>query len=346
MTERAAPSITVGVAPPPRRHADYGSFAAFLGRRLLQMVPVLIAIVLVNFFLIHAAPGDPVTAIIGGMETTPEYIAQVRRDYGLDQPLLVQLGTYAVKVVQLDLGYSFRFREPVLGLILSRMPATFLLMGTALLFSSLIGVLLGVVAARRPFGLGDNLATVLALAGYSMPVFWLGQLMLLVFALDLGVLPVQGMVSMRAPGGGWGRVLDIAHHLILPATTYGIYHLTLVYRLTRVKMMDTLRQDYITTARAKGVDEAAVLMRHALPNALSPVITVIGYNLGFMLAGSVFVETVFGWPGMGRLMFDAVTARDFPLLLGLFIIVSLFVVVGNIATDLVHALLDPRAVIR
>jgi peptide/nickel transport system permease protein len=323
------------------RERQFG-LARFLVRRLLQMVPVVIAIVLINFLLIHAAPGDPAMALIGGMETTPEYLAQVRREFGLDQPLLVQLGTYMAHAARLDLGYSFHFRVPVFRLIMSRMPATLLLMGSALVISSLTGIALGALASRRPFGFGDTLATVVALAGYSMPVFWLGQLMLLVFALDLGWLPVQGMVSLRLPRAGWGRAMDTAQHLVLPAATYGIYHLTLVYRLTRVKMIDSLSQDYITTARAKGVPEKGVLLRHALPNALSPVITVIGYNLGFMLAGSVFVETVFGWPGMGRLMFEAVGVRDRPLLLGLFIVVSVFVVIGNILTDLAHAFLDPR----
>jgi peptide/nickel transport system permease protein len=225
---------------------------------------------------------------------------------------------------------------------MSRVPATLLLMGTALVFSSVLGILLGVVAARRPYGLADNAATVVALAGYSMPVFWLGQLMLLVFALHNPWFPVQGMTSIRAPSEGWGRIADILHHLVLPAIVYGIYHLTLIYRLTRIKMMDTLVQDYVTTARAKGVGEGRVVFRHALPNALLPIVTVIGYNLGFMLAGSVLVETVFGWPGMGRLMFEAIGARDFPLLLGLFVVVSFFVIVGNVVTDLVYALIDPR----
>lgn len=342
-------STTAGGAatgPVAARRRPRFRYAGYIGRRLLQAVPVMVAILLINFVLIHAAPGDPVLALIGNVETTPEYIAQVRQEYGLDRPLAEQFATYVGKVAVADLGYSMRFRQPVLELIMSRVPPTLLLMGTALVLSSILGILLGIVAARRPYGFGDNAATLIALGGYSMPVFWLGQLLLLVFALHHPWFPVQGMVSLRAPSEGWGRVANILHHLVLPAIAYSIYHLTLVYRLTRVKMMDTLAQDYVTTARAKGVGEGRVVFRHALPNALVPIVTVIGYNLGFMLAGSVLVETVFGWPGMGRLMFEAIGARDFPLLLGLFVVVSFFVIVGNVLTDLVYALIDPRILYR
>lgn len=311
-------------------------------RRLAQAVPLILIIICLNFFLIHAAPGDPVTALTGQVETSQEYISQLRAEFGLDRPLLTQLGIYIGKVLSFDLGYSLRFRQPVFELIAERVPATLLLMGTALVVSSFAGVLLGVVAARRPYGVVDNAATLLALAGYSMPVFWLGQLMLLAFALHIPLFPVQGMVSIRAPSEGVDYVLSVLHHLVLPATVYSIYNTTLVYRLTRVKMMDTLAQDFITTARAKGVPERRVVLRHALPNALLPIVTVIGYNFGFMLAGSVLVETVFGWPGLGRLMFEGINARDYPLLLGLFVVISFFVILVNVVTDILYAYIDPR----
>lgn len=327
-------------------HAGGSAFARFLLVRLGQALPVALVVVCINFFLIHAAPGDPVFALIGQTETTPEYIQQIRRDFGLDRPLLVQLTTYIGKVASLDLGYSLRYRQPVLDLILERLPATLLLMGTALVFSSVVGVLLGVLAARRPHGLVDNATTFLALVGYSMPVFWLGQLLLLTFALNLPLFPVQGMASIRAPSEGIGRILNIMHHLVLPVLTFSIYHLALIFRLTRIKMIDVLSQDYITTARAKGLSPARITFRHALLNALLPIVTVIGYNFGFMLAGSVLVETVFGWPGLGRLMFEAVTARDYPTLLGLFLFISFFVVIVNIATDVIYALIDPRILYR
>lgn len=346
--QRAGVPDQGGIARPPGRpgkRARTGLQFRYLGyilRRLAQAVPLVLIIIGLNFFLIHAAPGDPVTALAGQVETSPEYLAQLRAEFGLDRPLATQLGIYVGKVLSLDLGYSLRFRQPVFDLIVERVPATLLLMGTALVVSSFVGILLGIVAARRPYGIVDNVTTLVALAGYSMPVFWLGQLMLLAFALHIPLFPVQGMVSIRAPSEGIEYVLNVLHHLVLPATVYSIYNMTLVYRLTRVKMMDTLAQDFITTARAKGVTERRVVLGHALPNAMLPIVTVIGYNFGFMLAGSVLVETVFGWPGLGRLMFEGINARDYPLLLGLFVVISFFVILVNVVTDVLYAYIDPR----
>ena len=322
------------------------SLLIYIGGRLVQAVPILFVIILINFTLIHAAPGDPIDFLIGSTDATPEYIEGLRREFGLDQPLSVQFATYITKILQFDLGYSLRYREPVLSLILGRMPATLLLMGTALVFSSLVGILLGVFAARRPYTAGDYAATFISIAGYSMPVFWLGQIMLVVFALHLAWFPTQGMYSLRAPSEGIGRVLDVAHHLVLPAITYSFYHLALIFRLTRVKMQEVLALDFITTARAKGVAEGRVVYRHALRNAVLPVVTVIGLNFGFMLAGSVLTETVFAWPGMGRLLYEAVGARDYPVLMGLFTVLSVMVICANVITDVVYALVDPRVVYR
>jgi len=311
-------------------------------RRLLQAVPMIVIILIVNFFLIHSAPGDPVDVLTGSMETSEEYIAELRAEFGLDKPLIQQLGIYLWKAAHFDLGYSMRYRQDVTGLILSRLPATLLLMGTALVFSSFLGIMLGVFAARRPYSLSDNAVTFIALAGYSMPVFWLGQILLLIFAVQLQWFPVQGMFSLRVPSHGWARFADLMHHLALPAITYSVYHLTLIYRLTRVKMQETLTLDFCTTARAKGLSEASVVRRHALPNAMLPVVTVIGLNFGFMLAGSVLTETVFAWPGTGRLLYEAINARDYPVLLGLFTFLSLMVILANVLTDIIYALIDPR----
>lgn len=322
------------------------SFLLYVARRLLQAVPMVFVIILVNFFLIHAAPGNPVDVLAGSQDVDPAYLERLRLEFGLDKPLGTQLLTYIGQVLHLDLGYSIRFRQDVLGLILERMPATFLLMGTALVISSALGVMLGVVAARSPAGLLDNGATLIAIAGFSMPVFWLGQIMLLIFAVQLQLFPVQGMVSLRAPSSGLGHVLDIAHHLALPALTYSVYHLTLIFRLTRVKMQEVLEQDFIVTARAKGLTEPRVVYGHGLRNALLPVVTIIGLNFGFMLAGSVLTETVFAWPGMGRLMFEAINARDYPLLLGLFTVISLMVIAANVITDIAYAIIDPRVAYR
>ena len=175
-----------------------------------------------------------------------------------------------------------------------------------------------------------------------MPAFWLGQILLIVFSLQLGLFPTQGMMSIRTQETGLNAVLDVLHHLTLPALTYATYHLTLIFRLTRSKMLETLSQDFIITARGKGLDRRTILYRHVLPNVLIPIVTVLGVNVGFMLSGSVLVETVFGWPGMGRLLFEAVMARDYPVLLGLFIIICTMVIIANLLADIVYALIDPR----
>jgi ABC-type dipeptide/oligopeptide/nickel transport system permease component len=321
-------------------------FISFILRRILQAIPLVLVIITINFFLIHLAPGDPVDILAGEMMANPEYAQQLRSEFGLDQPLLVQLGRFISKLVRFDLGYSLRYRQDVFNLILGRLPPTLLLMGTSLVFSSFIGILLGTIAAYRPYSLIDNAATLMALAGYSMPVFWLGQVLLIAFALELGWFPMQGMVSLRVSSVGWTRVLDILHHLVLPAVTFTVYHLTLIFRLTRVKMQEVLAMDFVTTARAKGLPERYVVIRHALRNAMLPVVTVVGLHFGFMLAGSVLVETVFAWPGMGRLMFEAIMARDYPVLMGLFFCVSVMVILANVLTDIVYAIIDPRVAYR
>jgi len=318
--------------------------ASYTGRRILQAVPLVLVITVINFLLIHLAPGDPVSYLAGQYQATPEYQEVLRRQFGLDQPLHIQFVRYLSETLQGNFGYSLRSQQSVLSLILERLPATLILMGSAFLTASVLGVLLGVVASRHPYSLGDNVATFLALAGYSMPVFWLGQVLLIVLAVQLDLFPAGGMYSLRAPSEGVGRVLDVAHHLVLPALTYGVYHLTLVFRLTRTKMEETLLLDFITTARAKGVSERGVVYRHALRNAIMPVVTVMGVNFGFMLAGSVLTETVFGWPGIGRLMYDAILARDYPVLMGIFALVSVMVIVTNLLVDFVYALVDPRVV--
>ena len=315
-------------------------------QRLLQAVPLILVIIGINFVLIHAAPGDPLDVLLGPTEADPRIIAQLRAEFGLDQPVWVQLWNYYAKVLTFDFGTSFRYREPVMYLIASRLPATLLLMGAALVLSTVVAVVLGILAAMRPYSALDNATTVIALAGYSMPVFWLGQILLLVFALHLDWFPAQGMLSLRAPAEGFGRVLDIAYHLVLPTIAYGIYHLALLFRLTRVKMQDVLAQDYIVTARAKGMSEIQVVLRHGLRNALLPLVTVLGLNFGFMLAGSVLTETVFAWPGTGRLLYEAILSRDYPLLMGLFTCLSTMVVAVNVATDILYALIDPRVVYR
>lgn len=292
--------------------------------------------------MVHLAPGDPLNFITGEGDISNEQLARLRQEYGLDRPLSTQYILYMAKIFQGDLGYSYRYREPVLDLIQDRVPATFLLMMPALVLFVGLGILLGIVAARRQNSGGDLFLSGLALLGWSVPVFWLGQLLIIACALKLGWFPTQGMLNLRAPTQGMARVLDVLWHLALPATALGMRFLALSTRMTRSSMVQVLRLDYMTTARAKGLPERVVLSRHALPNALLPVITIIGMNMGTMLTGSVLVEVVFAWPGMGRLLYDGVLARDYPLIIGIILIVSIVVVAVNLITDIVYAIVDPR----
>jgi peptide/nickel transport system permease protein len=319
-------------------------FLSYVSRRVFEGVPILLCILILNFLLIHAAPGDPATYLTGQFEATEEFQEQLRKEFGLDRPLYEQLGVYLGKVLRGDLGYSYRYRQGVTELILSRLGNTLILMGTGFIIATVFGVLMGVIASQRAYSLGDHLATFLALGGYSMPVFWLGQLLLISLSLGFGWFPTQGMTSLRLRATGLEAVLDTAHHLVLPATTYAVYHLTLMFRLTRSKMQEILKEDYIITARAKGLEEGSVVYKHALRNALLPVVTVIGITFGFMLAGSVLVETVFAWPGMGRLMYEGILSRDYPVLMGIFTVVSFMVIVVNIMTDIIYGFIDPRVV--
>ncbi len=318
------------------------SYVIFILRRGLQVPVLLLFVVVLNFGLIKAAPGDPVALMAPESGASAEYLERIRRELGLDRPPLEQLLTYIGNVVRGDFGISFRYRQPVGDVIASRLPATLLLAGSGLTVSSVLGIFLGVVASRHRGRWPDRALSLFALVGYSIPVFWLGQLLLLLFALYLGWLPAQGIVSVRAPAEGLGLVPDVLSHLVLPLIAYSIFPLTLIMRLTRTKMIEVWSMDFITTARAKGLPDRRITYRHALPNATLPVLGVIGYNVAFLLAGSVLVETVFAWPGMGRLLGDAILARDYPLLLGIFTTTAFMVVVSSFITDAIYGFVDPR----
>jgi peptide/nickel transport system permease protein len=269
-------------------------------------------------------------------------VRRIRAEYGLDRPLLEQFARYVLAVARGNLGFSFVYRTQVLTLVLDRAGATALLTLTALGLASTLGVMLGVVAAQRPFSLVDRVISGASVVGFSVPVFWLGQLLIILFAVTLGWLPAQGTTSLRESPEGWAWLLDRASHLVLPAFALSLRFLAMTARLARTSMLEVLGRDYIRAAHAKGASRSRVVFRHALPNAVLPVLTLVGYNLGFVLAGSALVETVFGWPGMGRLLYDSVFARDFPVLLGVLIVVSVTVVVANLVTDLLYAYVDPR----
>lgn len=306
------------------------------------MIPLVVFVIGVNFTLIHLAPGDPITALIGDFPPTPEYVEQMRREFGLDQPAWRQLLLYAYHVLQGNLGYSFANRESVLTLIVDRAGATALLMLAGMVVAVVVGPLLGVLSSLRPRGPLDSTLQVAGLAGYAMPVFWLGQLLVVLFALRLGWLPASGMGDVRASTEGFAHVLDIGRYLILPALALCVRYIAINMRMTRSGMLSALGSDYVVAARARGMPQHVVVTRHALRNALLPVVTVIGFNLGFVLSGSVLVETVFNWPGLGRLLYESISARDYPVLLGILLVVTVTVAVVNLVTDIIYTYLDPR----
>jgi peptide/nickel transport system permease protein len=315
----------------------------YIGRRLLQAIPIIIGIVVLNFLLLHLAPGDAATVLAGEAGgAPPEYIALLRQRFGLDQPLIVQLGLYLKNILFLDLGYSFRNSMPVLELILMRLWPTLLLMGATLLLSVGIGVLLGVIAAARVNSWRDNLISVAAVISYATPLFWIGLMLIVLFSLKLDWFPSNGMEDVVAFYEGWDRVVDIAHHLVLPAVTLSLFYMALYTRLMRASMLDQRGMDYVVTARAKGLTERQITWRHVLRNAVLPVVTMAGVQTGALLGGSVVVESVFAWPGLGLLAFQSLFARDFNLLLGIFFLSACLVVVVNLVVDLVYTILDPR----
>ncbi len=299
---------------------------------------LLAAVTAATFVLISLAPGDTAQVLAGQAGADAEYLELIRARYRLDRPLLVQIGSYLKQAGQGDLGYSLIQGRPVRDAILDRLPASLLLAGTALALAAVLGLTLGVLSGSRRGSAVDAAASVVALIGYSLPVFWLGQLLVALFAVRLGWLPAGGMRSAEDPGGA----LDVLHHLILPAGTLSLLLVALIVRITRTSMIDALGQEYVTLARGKGLSERRVVLRHALPNALRPVVTVLTGYLGLVLTGAVLVETVFVWPGLGRLLYDAVLARDTPMLAGLLLLSATFVVLANILADVLYRVLDPR----
>ncbi|MDQ2784185.1 MAG: ABC transporter permease [Chloroflexota bacterium] len=322
-------------------NAGSASLGRYLIRRLLQAAPLVLGILTITFVLIHLAPGDPLI-FLAGEGGNAAFYADMRARYGLDQPLIVQFGHYIVTTLHGDLGYSFSYQQPVLQVIVGRLPATLLLMGTALALSTTVGLLMGVVTAIRPHSALDHGIAAFTLTAYAMPVFWLGQLLVLLFAVRLNLLPVQGMVTVRENYTGIHHVLDVMRHLTLPALTLALPQLALTARLTRTSLRESLAEEYISVARAKGLSERVVLWRHALRNALLPIVTVVGGHIGVVLTGAALTETIFAWPGLGRLLLDAALKRDYPLLMAIFLLVSATVIVVNLITDLIYTLLDPR----
>ncbi|MGL4637933.1 MAG: ABC transporter permease [Beijerinckiaceae bacterium] len=319
------------------------AFLAFLGRRLIKAFGVVLGVVILAFFIVRLAPGDPASVIAGQSGAADAvFMAQLREQFGLDRPLFVQLWIYLKGVAVFDFGYSHRVQRSVLSMISERLPATVLLTGAAFVFALAAGISLGALAARKVGTATDSLVTVLALTFYATPIFWVGLIFILVFSVWLNWLPALGMFSISANYTGLAAVLDVLRHLLLPALTLGLFYMALYARLTRSAMLEVASQDFVRTARAKGLQEGPIMRRHILRNAILPVIGFAGVQAGQLVGGSILVETVFSWPGVGRLAFEALLARDYNLLLGVFIVTSALAVIINLITDVVSALIDPR----
>jgi len=312
-------------------------------RRLLQLVSVALGVTIINFFLLQLAPGDAAQVLAGEAgAATPEYMAALRAQFGLDQPLLVQFWKYILNLAHFNLGYSFRHGMPVAQLIAERVPATLLLMGASILFAVVAGATLGAIAAYRAGRIADVVISTLALVFFATPLFWIGLMLVVVFSVWLDWLPVGGMFTIEAGYTGWKYIADVARHLVLPAVTLGLFYMAVYTRLMRATMVEVRRQDFVRTAVAKGARPPRVLFAHVLRNALLPLVTMLGVQVSSIIGGAVLVETVFSWPGLGRLAFEALFQRDFNLLLGILLCSSIVVIVVNWVVDFVYTRLDPR----
>ena len=310
----------------------------YLLRRLLQVLPLVLVVVVLNFLLVHMTPGDPAAAL-AGEDAPQEYVQQLRESYGLNDPLPVQLATYLGKLVTGDLGFSFAYRRPDADLNLSRIPPTLLLILVSHIPAIVGGTLLGAVAARNRGTWLDRVITALSLSLYSVPVFWSGMVLILIFALTLGWFPTSGMVNVATTGAD---PIDVARHLVLPATALGLFTLPTYVRLTRAAVLEVMEDDYIRTSQAVGFHPRTTFYRHALRNALLPTVTTAGISLGFIFAGALLTETVFAWPGLGSLMYQSVFHRDYPVLMGVFLITAISVAVMSLLVDLLYVWIDPR----
>ena len=315
----------------------------YIVRRLFYGALLMLAVIVLNFLLIRLAPGDPAVVIAGEMGgATEEILNSIRAEYGLDQPLFTQLAIYLGQIAHGNLGESYYWNRPVTYLIGLKIWQTILLVIAAQVIAIFLGTVMGVLAARKPQGVVSGVVAVVSTVGYALPVFWTGLMLIILFASMIPVFPIEGMYSARFEGGWFAYMLDVLHHLVLPATTLAIIFLAFYARLARASMIDVLGADFVRTARAKGVPEMRVVFKHALRNAVLPIITVAGLQFGNLISGALLVETVFNWPGMGTLAFESILRRDYPTAMGVLIFSAAMVVVANIVTDLAYRLADPR----
>jgi peptide/nickel transport system permease protein len=316
---------------------------SFVAQRTVKGAIVLLAIIVLNFFLIRLAPGDPAVVMAGEAGASDRiFVAQLREKFGLDKPLPEQLFLYVKGILSLDLGFSFRQQAPVSRLILDRLPATLLLTISAFAISLVFGIFFGVLAARWAGTWADTAITVMALVFYATPIFWIALIAILLFSVEMDWLPSFGYETVGANYTGFAHALDVGAHLIMPAMTIGLFFMTTYTRMTRASMLEVKRLDFVKTARAKGLSDGVIQRRHVLRNALLPVVTMAGLHSGTLIGGAVLTETVFAWPGIGRLMYEALIQRDYNLLLGVFVVCSAMVLILNLVTDLVYRMVDPR----
>lgn len=311
----------------------------YLIRRILINIPVLIGVTMVVFGAIALAPGDPLAAYMSPeLANDPASLEQFRAEFGLDQPLPLRYARWLGEVVQGNLGYRTKTFDPVGLVILQRLPNTLMLMASALAIGIVLGVPLGIYSSIKKYSLPDNILTALVFIGISTPAFLIGLGSLFLLSLQLRLFPAGGMRTLGQPES----TLDLLHHLALPAMILGVGYVASMLRYTRASMLDVINEQYVVTARAKGLAERWVILHHALRNALIPIVTVIGFSIPNLLAGAVFTETIFAWPGMGSLFVDGVNARDFPLVMGVTLVTASAVLISNLLTDIAYALINPK----
>lgn len=329
------------------RESGFVRATGFVLRRLIHVLPTMFLILTVNFFLLQMAPGDAVDVLTGEAGgASPEIVAMLREEFGLDRGIVVQYLSYLKNVATFNLGYSVGYHSDVTPIIFERIPASLLLMFSSILIALIVGVIFGVVSAVWRGRWIDTVINVIAVWGFALPLFWLALMLIVVFSLTLKWFPASGMYNIYEGHTGWALVKDVAHHMVLPVLSLSVYYLAIFSRITRSAMIEVFGQDYMRFAKAKGLHPTRITLRHGLRNALLPIVTITGLQLGAMLGGSVVIETIYAWPGMGRLAFDAIFRRDLNLLLGILFVSSFLVIIANIMTDMIYSLLDPRIKLR
>lgn len=316
-------------------------FSKYILRRTLQMIPVIIAVTILNFLIINFAPGDPVT-VLAGENATQEYMDELAERFGLNEPLHVRLKIYLEQLLKGDLGRSFKYQRPVSEIIFEKMKVTLMLVLISEIAAIIFGTFLGTLAARHEGKRLDNIISNTSMMLYCMPVYWLGMLFILFFAVKLRWLPSSGMYSFGMTD--YSKTVDLIRHLILPSLTLFLVHIPTYIKLSRSTVVEIAQEDYIRTARAIGYSEKKVYRNHALRNALLPTVTVAGMTLSTVFSGALLTETVFSWPGMGRMIYDGVATRDYPIIMGGFLFTTILVVIGGLITDIIYMYLDPRVV--